>query len=614
MFHKSLVYPVKWVEVTSRGSALVLAREIITGAEFIARFIEKHCFDQVFLVTGGACAFIVDAIGENKNLKYVCFQHEQSAAMAADAVWRTNGKIGVTVSTSGPGATNLITGIACSYFDSIPSLHITGQVNKSESKEEIHANVRQAGFQETDIVSVVSPLVKWAHKVEDIEDLVETLVEAVRVSISGRMGPVLIDIPMNVQKASIDLEQVNKYLEATIEPTPHQFDDIKFKKSIIKNFLNDAIRPLVIIGAGAGLSGTASIIQKWCETNHVPFVTTWSAFTFVDRSSEFYLGSLGVYGGRHANWVVQAADKIVVFGSRLDNRQRTSNPDGFAPFSNILVFDIDQEELKKFDRHKNFQKVLFDLSNIQYLLDFTFEYQDLVWLNNIKEISTKISEGFEESVGRNELNPYLVVRNIQNRFTNNSIVVSDCGANLCWVFQSYLADSNYIFSAFGNSPMGYSLPAAIGAQIANPEKEVYCFIGDGGLQMNIQELQTIDKYNLPIKIILLNNFGYGIIKQFQDSYFQSRYHATGDGYSAPNFEKIAQAYNFNYDAIKSMEDLNRIAFLKEKVIIDVQLPPGALITPKTEMNRFIHDQFPYESNTVIEELPFKYPKNPSDIN
>jgi len=187
-----------WVEVTSRGSALVLARETITGAEFIARFIEKHCFDQVFLVTGGACAFIVDAIGENKNLKYVCFQHEQSAAMAADAVWRTNGKIGVTVSTSGPGATNLITGIACSYFDSIPSLHITGQVNKSESKEEIHANVRQAGFQETDIVSVVSPLVKWAHKVEDIDDLVETLVEAVRVSISGRMGPVLIDIPMNV--------------------------------------------------------------------------------------------------------------------------------------------------------------------------------------------------------------------------------------------------------------------------------------------------------------------------------------------------------------------------------------------------------------------------------
>ena len=591
-----------------------MTKETITGAEFIARFIEKYCFDQVFLVTGGACAFIVDAIGENKNLKYVCFQHEQSAAMAADAVWRTSGKIGVTVSTSGPGATNLITGIACSYFDSIPSLHITGQVNDSESKKVIQADVRQAGFQETDIVSVISPLVKWAHKVEDVDSLASTLFDAVRISISGRKGPVLIDVPMNVQKASIDLEQANNYLEYTIEPTPNQFNDIKVNNSIIKNFLDDANRPLAIIGAGAGLSGTASIIQKWCENNGVPFVTTWSGFTFVDRSSEFYLGSLGVYGGRHANWAVQAADKIIVFGSRLDNRQRTSNPNGFAPYSKILVFDIDQEELNKFNHQKNYHKVLFDLSNIQSLLDFTLERQDIVWINNIKEITSKISEGFEDSVSNSELNPYFVVRNIQTRFTKNSIIVSDCGANLCWVFQSYLADSNYIFSAFGNSPMGYSLPAAIGAQIANPEKEVYCFIGDGGLQMNIQELQTIDNYNLPIKIIILNNFGYGIIKQFQDSYFGSRYHATGNGYSAPNFEIIAQAYNFKYHAIKSMKELNSLAIAKEKAIIDVHLPPGALITPKTEMNRFIHDQFPYESNTVIKELPFKYPKKPSDLN
>jgi len=591
-----------------------LAKETITGAEFIARFIETYCFDKVFLVTGGACAFIVDAIGENKNLNYVCFQHEQSAAMAADAIWRTNGRIGVTLSTSGPGATNLITGIACSYFDSIPSLHITGQVNKSESKEVIQADVRQAGFQETDIVSVISPLVKWAHKVEDIDDLAPTLVEAFRISISGRMGPVLIDVPMNVQKASIELEQVNRYLEYEIEPAPQQLNEIKINNSIVKNFLDDANRPLVIIGAGAGLSGTAGIIQKWCENNGIPFVTTWSAFTYVERSSDFYLGSLGVYGGRQANWAVQAADKIVVFGSRLDNRQRTSNSGGFAPYSKILVFDIDQEELNKFNHQKNYQKVLFDLSNVQDLLDFTLEGKDLVWINSIKEITSKVSEGFEDSVNNSELNPYFVVRGIQTRIGNNSIIVSDCGANLCWVFQSYQADSNFIFSAFGNSPMGYSLPAAIGAQIANPEKEVYCFIGDGGLQMNIQELQTIDNYNLPIKIIILNNFGYGIIKQFQDSYFGSRYHATGKGYSAPNFEKIAQAYNFKYNSIKSMKELNGLAFAKEKIIIDVHLPPGALITPKTEMNRFIHDQFPYKSNTVIEELPFKYPKNPSDLN
>jgi acetolactate synthase-1/2/3 large subunit len=593
-----------------------MAKETITGAEFIARFIEKYCFQQVFLVTGGACAFIVDAIGQNKNLNYVCFQHEQSAAMAADAIWRTNGKIGVTVSTSGPGATNLITGIACSYFDSIPTLHITGQVNKSESKEEIQADVRQAGFQETDIVSVVSPLVKWAHKVKDVDDLVASLMEALRISMSGRMGPVLIDVPMNVQKDSIDLDKAIECLGENIESSFPKDKQIEVNNLTVKNFLEDANRPLVIIGAGGGLSGTARTIQRWCEVTGVPFVTTWSAFTFVDRSSELYLGSLGVYGGRHANWAVQAADKIIVFGSRLDNRQRTSNPKGFAPFAKILVFDIDKEELNKYDHQRNYQKVLFDLTNIGILLDFTLERKDkyIIWQKTLKDLRKKLSEGFEESVKKSELNPYSVIRNVQKRFKKNSIVVSDTGANLCWVFQSYLDDSNYIFSAFGNSPMGYSLPAAIGAQIANPEKEIYCFIGDGGLQMNIQELQTIDNYNLPIKIIILNNFGYGIIKQFQDSYFESRYHATGNGYSSPNFEKIALAYNFKYNAIKNIEDLENLTFEKEKIIIDVLLPSGALITPKTEMNRFIHDQFPYESNSVIKELPFKYPKNPSDLN
>ena len=592
-----------------------MAKETITGAEFIARFIDKYCFQQVFLVTGGACAFIVDAIGQNKNLNYVCFQHEQSAAMAADAIWRTNGKIGVTVSTSGPGATNLITGIACSYFDSIPTLHITGQVNKSESKEEIQADVRQAGFQETDIVSVVSPLVKWAHKVKDVDDLVTSLIEALRISMSGRMGPVLIDVPMNVQKDSIDLDKAIECLGKNIESFFPQHKQIELNNLTVKNFLEDANRPLVIIGAGAGLSGTARTIQRWCEINGVPFVTTWSAFTFVDRSSDLHIGSLGVYGSRHANWAVQAADKIIVFGSRLDNRQRTSNPRGFAPFAKILVFDIDQEELNKFDQQSNYQKVLFDLTNIGILLDFTLERKDkeIVWLKTLKDLRSKLSEGFEESVNKNELNPYSVIRKLQTRFQKNSIVVSDTGANLCWVFQSYLDDSNYIFSAFGNSPMGYSLPAAIGAQIANPEKDIYCFIGDGGLQMNIQELQTIDNYNLPIKIIILNNCGYGIIKQFQDSYFESRYHATGNGYSSPNFEKIALAYNFEYSAIKNTKDLENLTFTKEKIIIDVLLPPGALITPKTEMNRFIHDQFPYESNSGIKELPFKYPKNPSDI-
>lgn len=583
----------------------------ITGAEYIARFIGENCFDKVFLVTGGACAFIVDAVGENSKVKYICFQHEQSAAMAADAVWRTSGKVGVTVSTSGPGATNLITGIACSYFDSIPVLHITGQVNQSESKEFINADVRQAGFQETDIVSIVKPITKWAHKVINIEDLILSLDKSLKISLSGRKGPVLLDVPMNVQKELIDLERISELLSNQIWEEKKELELIS--KNVINDFLVDAQRPLIIIGAGAGLNGTAPVIQAWCEENSIPFVSSWGALTFIDRASKFYLGSIGVYGNRLANWALQASDKIIVLGSRLDNRQRTANPKGFAPFAKIMVLDIDDQELKKFANQVNYTTILFDLCEVKNLLTSRPNSSNEIWLSQLDNIQIQLSDGMENSVPMGELNPYYGMRAMQKKFKEKSIVVSDCGANLCWVMQSYLPDSTYVFSAFGNSPMGYSLPAAIGAQLANPDKEVYCFIGDGGLQMNIQELQTIDYYNLPIKIVIQNNFGYGIIKQFQDSYFGSRYHATGVGYSIPNFSKIADAYNFQYVVIKTIEDIANFDFTDKKIIIDMNILPGALITPKTEMNRFIHDQFPYTNNDAIKFLPYDYPKSPSQL-
>ena len=188
---------------------------IYTGADLVADFIALKLYPNVFLVTGGACAFMVDALGRNNNTEFTCFQHEQSAAMAADAVWRTTGKVGVTMATSGPGATNLITGIACSWFDSIPSIHFTGQVNQSESREYLGAKVRQAGFQETDIVGMVKPITKWAHKVKSIEDLVKSLDFGLVEATSGRMGPVLIDIPMNIQKQEVTENQKNLALQTT---------------------------------------------------------------------------------------------------------------------------------------------------------------------------------------------------------------------------------------------------------------------------------------------------------------------------------------------------------------------------------------------------------------
>ena len=580
-----------------------------TGADLVADFISEKLSSKVFLVTGGACAFMVDAIGRHEKIDYICFQHEQAAAMAADAVWRTTGKIGVTMATSGPGATNLITGIACSWFDSIPSFHITGQVNYSESCDALEVNARQIGFQETDIVGIAAPITKWAHKINSVEDLVFSLRNALIVATTGRMGPVLLDIPMNIQKAEVSEQQkLAALLDIKINA---EFVNVGFN---FNDFFENANRPLVILGAGLGLNGTLPLIQDWCEIQNIPYVSSWGALTYVDRSKPGYQGSLGVYGSRHANWVVQAADKIIVLGSRLDNRQRTGNSTGFAPFAEIAVLDIDAEELKKYKNQRNYLTIQFNLLHAKNLIALGNSSKlNKAWLQELISGANAKDDGFSSSVKPHELNPYYAFRAIQRKFAPRSIVVSDCGANLCWVYQSYLPDSTYLFTAGGNSPMGYSLPAAIGAQLVNLDTPVYCFIGDGGLQMNIQELQTIMNYKLPIKIIIQNNSGYGIIKQFQDSYFESRYYATGEGYSVPDFHKLAAAYGIGYVSVESIQEIEELTIPVGPLIIEMKLPENSLITPKTEMDRFIHDQFPYVNDGSIQELPYNYPLRPSQL-
>jgi len=580
----------------------------ISGAEIVADFISRFLHNQVFLVTGGACAFMVDAIGENASIEYVPFQHEQAAAMAADAIWRTNAKVGVTMSTSGPGATNLITGIACSWFDSIPSFHITGQVNDSESAKSLGAKVRQAGFQETEIVEMVKPITKFAKKVSSVEDLAQVLLECFKLATTGRRGPVLVDIPMNVQKEEVSLDFWLTIL-AQFKPTENKSRYLKYDLS---QFLDNSERPLVLMGGGLVAGGKIGVIQEWCQDNSVPFVSSWSAMPFLDRKHELYLGSIGVYGSRVANWAVQACDTLVSLGSRLDNRQRTANPRGFAPFAKKIAFDLDPEELKKLG--PSYTCIAFDLSKAEELINRPLSPSINGWIDKLNEVRETVSEGMEEACQPHLLNPYRAVRLAQQLLNDDAIVVSDCGANLCWVYQSFRPSNQLLFTAAGNSPMGYSLPAAIGASLANPDRQVACFIGDGGLQMNIQELQTIQNFKLPIKIFVQNNFGYGIIKQFQDAYFQGRHHASGYGYSLPSFTKIAFAYDIEYLECKTEDDIRNLEIDPRKPqMFDLILPSDALITPKVEMDRFIHDQFPYQGNPGISFLPFNYPNHPSQL-
>ncbi|MBN8627386.1 MAG: thiamine pyrophosphate-binding protein [Planctomycetes bacterium] len=572
----------------------------MTGAEYIIKFLSAVGCEKAFVVTGGACAFILDAIerGDRGRFDYVCFQHEQGAAMAADSVWRLTGKLGVTIATSGPGATNLITGIACSYFDSIPAIHITGQVNASESAATLGAEVRQAGFQETDIVSIVRPITKYAVQVNSGAELRAELKKAYEIATAPRMGPVVIDVPMNVQK-----EEVGEGLDLPAAFQPKALAaTLNEHRERIRNFLKSAQRPLVLFGAGVGLAGAQDYMAKWLSEGELPFVASWNALTFFDHSTPQYVGAIGVYGNRGANFILQNCDALLVLGSRLDTRQRSSNPKAFAPDAKILAIEVDAEELAKYpDRYETIHCDLAYLPSLlgsEEQIGLNAEWSVYVRTTKSRYFGKRLANEVELA----GLSPYGVVQHFNKLMREDAVVVADCGANLCWVYQVFHRTQQSLYTAGGNSPMGYSVPAAIGAALTQPERQIICFIGDGGMQMNIQELQTIRHYGLPIKIVILNNREYGIIKQFQDSYFGSRYAASGRGYSVPDFGAIAGAYGLKYRKVEKLEDVD-VADLEsnEAVIIDVMLPTGTLIQPKIEMGRPINDQFPYVTDAEFDE-------------
>lgn len=565
------------------------------GADYIAEFLFRHDAPDVFLVNGGACAFMIDSVARHPNMRYIAFQHEQSAAMAADAVWRVDRGLGATMATSGPGATNLITGIACSYFDSIPAIHITGQVNKHETAAYNGANVRQAGFQETKIVDMVRPITKYAAQVTDADSLRHELAKAVGIARTGRMGPVLVDVPIDVQQLEVG-DTIEEWRPPARTPDKNHCREVAEQ---INGLLSKARRPVILFGAGVGLAGAEKSLSEWLKQTAIPFVSSWNGLTYFNHDINSYVGQIGVYGNRGANFVLQNADLILVFGSRFDNRQRSGNAKNFAPQAHVHAVDVDEEELKK-SMADGYSVSHLNLSDLPAVLENLVRPQiSNTWFDYVAEMKGRY---FRQDIStfaaaHGTMSPYAAIPRINEIIAENAIVPVDTGANLCWIFQSFHRTKQLLMTAGGNSPMGYSLPAAIAAAFRGTQRQVICFIGDGGLQMNIQELQTVRHYGLDIKIFVFNNHGYGIIKQFQDSYMQSRYAASGDGYSVPDLEKIAYAYGLDYARIENV-DMIKPGLIDKKgpMLIDLQFHPNTLTEPKLEMGRPINDQFPYMSD------------------
>lgn len=568
------------------------------GSQYVAKFLKAIGANKVFQVQGGAITFMIDQIALEEGMDVICFQHEQAAAMAADALWRTNGQLGVSMATSGPGASNLITGIACGYYDSIPSLHITGQVNYEEQKLYRGAAVRQAGFQQMDIVSMVKPVCKYAVNVTTHDDMRRELKRAVEEAYSGRMGPVLIDIPMNLQNSEMEhsellLPDSAKWSAVDTGMSPEQAG------KLIQQFLGSAQRPLIIFGAGVGLAGQQQELERWLQSNKIPFVATWAALNYFNHEAPNYIGHFGVYGNRGGNNAIQNADHILVLGSRLDNRQRSGNPANFAPNAKILCVDIDTAELEKLDP-ANYAGLHFDLRNLSKMLRGVEKPKfDPSWSQYCQTLKAKYfnkdTSGFSKT--HDVMSPYLVVEKLQQIAEPNAVITTDAGANHCWVYQTFYRNQDQLLmTSSGHYAMGYALPASIGAALVAPDRQHICSNGDGGIQMNLQELQTVKEYDLDIKVVVFNNKRLGMICQFQDAYMDGRHAATENGPGRPDFKKIAEAFDFDYVVVNNLDQVTVDLLRPGRRIIEIKIHPGVQIEPKLEKGRPINDQSPLVSD------------------
>ena len=575
--------------------------------EYLIDYLIYNKVDTFFLVTGGAIAPTIDYIGQQKNAKYYCFQHEQSAAMAAESYYRTSGKLGVVLSTSGPGAQNLLNGICGCWYESIPCLFITGQVSTYESLDSIFTNPRQVGFQETPVAESFKHFTKFSTKVNKSELFENTLKLAINKCFEGRPGPSLVDLPLDIQNSTLDSFTFDNFIEQ--KPKPYLISEI----DVILDKLKESKRPLLLLGQGIKLGKANKEAKKLIEKLQIPFVVSWGGFDTIPHDHPLFVGDIGVYGSRGGNFAVQNCDLLISIGSRLDTRQTGGNLSTFSRESYKVMIDIDENEVYKDRGIKIDLPIVSDskwfISKLLQSFDKPIKL-NTEWSNYINQYKNyKETRELKDNV----LTSYEFLEELNLHLPNNSIIIPDEGGNLVWSMQSIkIKGTQKMYSNFGNSSMGYGLPSAIGAAIAN-KGPVVCIDGDGGFQMNLQELQTVKHYNIPLKIFIMNNNCYGIIKQFQDAYFGSRYTATdNEDYSAPDFVKVAEA--FGIKAVQANKDNYKEVIslaMQEKgsILVDVIIDKDQKLLPKLEFGNPLEDMSPYltdkqiEDNMIIDMIP-----------
>lgn len=561
-------------------------------SDYIAKFLSKIT-DAVFVGQGGNIIHVLDSLGKRKDIKVIPSQNEQGASIAADAYSRVGEKIGVTAATSGPGMINLMQGMACSFFDSIPTFHFSGAVVTNQLRK--NKKIRQIGFQEMEVVDLVKPITKYAVLLKKKEDIRYELEKMLYFAKEGRPGPVLMDLPDDLQRAEIDPKKLKSFKIPKIKKKKFNFEK-KFLELIQKSQ-----RPLFVLGHGINLSKTKNEVKKILKKTGIPFVPSWATIDMFSYNDPLNAGTFGVAATRYGNFAVQNSDLLISLGCRLNTQITGSNIKSFAPNAKKIIVDIDNNEFQKKNGLKIDLKINLDLKDffkkIVPKIKHKKDYSE--WIRHFQKWKLKYpiikSAYYNQS---NRINSYVFMNKLSEKTGSKEILIPDASANLIWAMQSFQINGQKVFTALNHSPMGYSMPATIGAYLGDKSKNVICTIGDGSMQMNIQELATISHFKLPVKIFIINNDGYGLIKQTQDMWLNSRRVGVdaGSGLAMPNLQKISKAYDIETIEINNHNDLDEkleyVLSLKKPILCDVKISEKQKVIPKLEFGRPIHDLSP----------------------
>jgi acetolactate synthase-1/2/3 large subunit len=529
-------------------------------SDYIIQFLrDQYHVDTIFTVSGGGCIFLVDALGSTPGVKYVATHHEQAAAIAAEGYARMNNKLGACVVTSGPGGTNAITGVLCSWLDSIPTIVLSGQVNKEMTTNFTKQPLRQLGDQEFDIVCTVKNMTKYAEQVNDPLTIKEHLEKACLLATTGRPGPVWLDIPLNVQSVEINPDTLNGASDEWKNSRMQRTKPLSTELDELIKAWTKSKKPLLVVGNGIRLSGAVGELWDLLNRNNLPVISAVNGNDIVTSDYELYCGRFGTHAQICANNLLSECDFLLSVGSRLYVRQTGYNFKGFAQQAYKCYVDIDQAELDKPTLYPDL-KICSDAKEFfKQLATRNVPQTSVRWIDQcltLKKSSSTVLDRHRNKT--NFVSNYHFVEKLQKHIpSDHNIVTSDGSANVVTMQVLDLQKDQRLITNTGCAPMGYGLPAAIGAA---SHHKIVCLEGDGSLHLNVHELQTMKHYNLPIKLILLNNDGYLSIKISQKAFFKGKFVASekNSGVSFPVFEELFKAYKLPYFKITNHEQIDDV--------------------------------------------------------